>query len=546
MIGLSDLASSHTHSWAAAQEAFDWPTVENYNIAADCLSADPAKTALIEVNETSRRELTFRQLNEQSAAFGAGLVGLGVQPGDRVAIKLSQSAQMAIAVLAVLRIGGIVVPISNVLGEDALRHRFEDSAPRVVVSAGSPAELVLTAEVDAIAVTTTDSPGECTMQQLIEAAPVDSETFAPTEANTPALLLFTSGTTGNSKGVLHGHRVLLGHHAIDLALDHVRDDDVAYSPVDWAWAGGLLLGLLVPLARGLTVVAYRDTHFSAERTIDVLRTTGVSVGLFPPTALRILRRSGNLTKAVLATLRLRSLVLGAEAVEPELTDWARDELGISVNNAYGQTEANSLIGHATVLGPLDRDCLGRAYPGHTIAILDADLNECNAGDTGEIAVRADDPVCMLRYWNAPEATAKKIRSGWLLTGDAAHADAHHQIYFHGRTDDIIKSGGYRIGPAEIEAALMANPAVVECAAIGVPDPVRGQAVAAFVKLADDVVDTDALTKQLQELVRARVGAYAYPRIVFYVNSLPRTTAGKIDRKALRHESAQGTQPEASR
>lgn len=563
MIGLAELAHPETTSWAQAQSAFVLPAVTDYNIAADCLRADPAKTALITVDGEGRSELTFGELNALSARFGVALQGLGVGDGDRVAVKLSQSAQMAIAVLAVLRIGAIVVPISNALGEDALRHRLEDSAPRVVVCAGTAVELAMIRAAGAVAVSTqgTSAQGVSTqgagaapsMDGLIASVPpvaggvaaagvaasgFAASGFAATGPDTPGLLMYTSGTTGTSKGVLHGHRVLLGHHAIDLALDHVRSDDVAYSPVDWAWAGGLLLGLLVPLARGLTVVAFRDTHFDPERLIGILRDTGVSVGLFPPTALRMLRRSGLLTREVVATLRLRSLVLGAEAVEPELMDWATAELGISVNNAFGQTEANSLIGHSAVLGALERGCLGRAYPGHRIAILDPDLKECPAGVAGQIAVRADDPVCMLRYWNAPDATAKKIQGGWLLTGDVGRIDERQQIYFDGRSDDLIKSGGYRIGPAEVEAAVLLNPAVAECAAIGVPDPVRGQAVKVYVTLAAGHDGTDALTAQLQGQVRAKVGAYAYPRTVSYVTALPRTTTGKVNRNALRLEYAQ--------
>jgi acetyl-CoA synthetase len=551
MIGLADLAHPETRTWNEAEKAFVWPAVTDYNIAADCLRTDPAKTALIAIDGDVTTEFTFGRLNELSARLGTALHGLGVGHGDRVAVKLSQGAPMAIAVLAVLRIGAILVPISNTLGEDALRHRLEDSAPRVVIASGSAADLAFAAEIGVVFISTDGaagrgagsegmagrsvdrlSVGALSMDALIASAPAGTQGFTRTGPDTPALLLYTSGTTGTSKGVLHGHRVVLGHHAIDLALDHVRADDVAYSPVDWAWAGGLLLGLLVPLARGLTVVAFRDTHFDPERMVEILRETGVSVGLFPPTALRMLRRSGALTPDVAAALRLRSLVLGAESVEPELSDWAR-ELGISVNNAFGQTEANALIGHSAVLGALDRDCLGRAYPGHQIAILDAALHPCPPGVAGEIALRADDPVCMLRYWNASDATAKKIRNGWLLTGDAGHADDRHQIYFHGRTDDLIKSGGYRIGPAEIEAAIMLNPAVVECAAVGLPDPVRGQAVAAYVTLADGQEGTDLLSRQLQDQVRTKVGAYAYPRTVSYVRSLPRTTAGKVDRNALR-------------
>lgn len=548
MIGLTELAHPETMSWEQAQSAFALPVVTDYNIAADCLRADPAKTALITIDGESRSELSFGDLNALSARFGAALQGLGVSDGDRVAVKLSQSAQMAIAVLAVLRIGAIVVPISNALGEDALRHRLEDSTPRVVVCAGTAVELTMVQAAGAVAISTQMTSTEVmsaqgtaeipSMDGLIASVSGGVSGFAATGPDTPGLLLYTSGTTGTSKGVLHGHRVLLGHHAIDLALDHVRSEDVAYSPVDWAWAGGLLLGLLVPLARGLTVVAFRDTHFDPERLIGILREVGVSVGLFPPTALRMLRRSGLLTRQVATTLRLRSLVLGAEAVEPELMDWATAELGISVNNAFGQTEANSLIGHSAVLGALERGCLGRAYPGHRVAILDSDLNECPPGVAGQIAVRADDPVCMLRYWNAPEATAKKIQRGWLLTGDVGRIDERQQIYFDGRSDDLIKSGGYRIGPAEVEAAVLLNPAVTECAAIGVPDPIRGQAVKVYVTLAAGQDGSDALTAQLQGQVRAKVGAYAYPRTVSYVTALPRTSTGKVNRNALRQEYAQ--------
>lgn len=561
MISLADFTHPGTHTWSEARSAFAWPAVDRYNIAADCLRADPDKTAVIAVDGREKRTLTFGQLDALSARFGAGLQLLGVSSGDRVAVKLSQGSRMAVAVLAALRIGAIVVPISNTLGEDALHHRLEDSAPRVLVCRGTAEEVAfargagaavvstetVTSENDLSATRRTEpsvsADGVRAMDGMIADANDEARGFADTSPDTPALLLYTSGTTGTSKGVLHGHRVVLGHHPTDLVLDHVHPDDVSYTPVDWAWAGGLLLGLLVPLALGITVVAYRDTHFDPERTIDVLRETGASVGLFPPTALRMLRRSGALTPEATVGLRLRSIISGTEAVEPELADWARDELGVNINDAYGQTEANMLIGHSSALEPLAHDCLGMAYPGRDIAILSPQLTPCPPDVAGEIAVRADDPVCMLRYWNAPEATAKKIQAGWLLTGDAGRRDAQGQIYFQGRTDDLIKSGGYRIGPAEVEAAIMLNPAVVECAAIAVPDPVRGQAVAAFVILADPDAGTPLLTARLQNQVRKKVGAYAYPRAVFFVDTLPRTAAGKIDRGALRHHERQSRDAE---
>jgi acetyl-CoA synthetase len=529
-VRLTDLADPTTHSWDEANAAFTWDPPSTYNIAADCLGAAPEHTALVVIEGDGAQSITVARLDELSRRFATVLTSRGVRRGDRVAVKLPQSADMAIAILGTLRVGAIVVPVSNVLGDDAIVHRLTDSGATVLVCAGNDREQDLAASTGAVVVPT-GAADRAWADGGLDAYQPFADTVV-TGADDPALLLYTSGTTGKSKGVLHGHRVLLGHHAVDLAWDHVRPGDVAYSPVDWAWAGGLLLGFLVPLAHGMTVVAYRDSRFDAERTLAIMRAHGVSVGLFPPTALRLLQRSGKLTPEAMSTLRLHCLITGAEAVEPELFDWART-LGLSVNNAFGQTEANALIGHAHVLGDLDPACLGRPYPGHTVAILDADGLPVTAGEIGEIAVRADDPVCMLRYWNNPDATDGKLRDGWLLTGDSAHADEDGSLYFHGRADDMIKSGGYRLGPAEIEAALLLNPAVDECAVVGLPDPERGQVVTAFVTLAAGADGTPELTSDLQAGVRTRVGAHAYPRTVHYLPALAKTSTGKVDRGALR-------------
>jgi acetyl-CoA synthetase len=532
VIGLADLARPDTRSWEQASAAFARPGPAAYNIAADCLGSDGGRGAQVALvvyeGDKDPRRLTYADLDAAAGRF-AGLLGeRGIGVGDRVAIKLPQSAEMAIAILGTLKTGAIVVTVSNVLGDDAVEHRLHDSGARLLVCAADDRETATAAKVGTPVLSVADPAwldGHVAPASLPE-----------TSSEDPALLLYTSGTTGKSKGVLHAHRVLLGHHGVDLAWDHVRPGDVAHSPVDWSWAGGLLLGLLVPLAHGMTVVAYRDTRFDPARTVAIMRETGVSVGLFPPTALRALQRSGALTKQTMSELRLRSLITGAEAVEPELATWARNDLGLSINNAFGQTEANALIGHAHVLGDLDPDCLGRPYPGHEVAILDAQQQPVPVGEVGEIALRADDPVCMLRYWNAPEATAAKLRDGWLVTGDFGRLDAAGNVYFQGRADDLIKSGGYRIGPAEIEAVLYAHPAVVDCAVVGVPDPVRGQEVVAYVVLAAGrVADTD-LTADLQARVRRHVGAHAYPRKVVYVAALAKTSTGKVDRRALRDGS----------
>lgn len=555
MIRLAGLSVRDARSWDDARARFRWPAAAGgYNIAADCLGGRARATALISVEADGLRRVSFAELAARSARLAAGLAALGLAPGDRVAVRLGQSLEMAVAVLAVLRAGGVVVPISGVLAEDAVRHRLLDSQPRIVIAGGSEQDAALAAEAGAALVNTGGTgPGHALDRLAAGVAGAAGAAglagvapMAATGPDSPALLLYTSGTTGKSKGVLHGHRVLLGHHAVDYALNLIRPDDVAYSPVDWAWAGGLLLGLLVPLAHGIPVVAFRETRLHAQRTLGVLREAGVSVGLFPPTALRLLRQSGAVTPAAVRGLRLRCLVTGAEAVEPDLFGWARTDLGAEVSNAFGQTEANALIGHSGVLGPLDPACLGRPYPGHRVALLDAALQPVPAGQPGQLAVRADDPVAMLRYWNAPEATAAKVTGGWLLTGDMAHADEAGQIFFHGRGDDIIKSGGYRLGPAEIEAALLAHPAVAECAVVGTPDPLRGQAVTAFVRLRADGPGSGELTAELQQRVRSAVGPHAVPRVVCYLAELPRTSTGKVSRAALRDRPLPGSSQPAER
>jgi acetyl-CoA synthetase len=537
VIGLRELRRRDVTSWEDAGPSLEWPIIDRYNIAADCLRGPSDATALLAVEGDGIRRVTVGELDAASARLAAGLRSLGLEPSDRVAIKLSQSIDMAVAILAVLRAGAVVVPVSNVLGDDGVRYRLGDSDPRIVIAAGSEQEAALAAELAVTLVATEAGGPRPTMRELIERAPSGERSLAPTAPDSPALLLYTSGTTGKPKGVLHGHRVVLGHHAIDYALDHVRPDDVAYSPVDWAWAGGLFLGLLVPRAYGLPVVAFREPRFDVERTLEILRICGVSAGLFPPTVLRLLRQSGAVTADVARRLRLRCFVTGAEAVEPALFEWAAEELGVVVNNAYGQTEANALIGHSSVLGPLDPVALGRAYPGRRVAVLDEAMRPAPAGELGQIAVAADDAVCMLGYWNDPEATARKLADGWLPTGDTAHVDDRGQFFFHGRSDDMIKSGAYRIGPAEVEAAVLLHPAVAECAVVGLPDPVRGQVVTAFVRLRAPEAAGDELTATLQREVRERVGAHAQPRDVRYVSELPRTTTGKVDRRVLRERFA---------
>lgn len=532
MIGLRDLRLPPVHSWTDAYDRFQPPPEERYDIAEDCLRGDPGRPAILEVVGNDVRTITVGELDRLSAGVANGLVSHGLSAGDRVAIKLSQSLDMAVAVFGVLRAGGVVVPLSNVLAEDGLRHRIGDAGPHTLIAAGTDAEVALARAAGVTLISTDELAATPNLARLAQAGSAQAPDRTQATNHDPALLLYTSGTSGKPKGVLHSNRFLLGHHALDLAFDRVRDDDVAYSPVDWAWGGGLMLGLLGPLAYGVPVVAFREPHFDPERAMALMTALGVSIGLFPPTVLRMLRVSGVLDEEAVGRSRLRCFITGAEAVEADLFAWA-GSIGLGVNNAFGQTEANALIGHARVLGTLDPAALGRPYPGHRVDVLDDELQPVRRGEQGQLAVAADDPACMMGYWNAPDATAAKIRDGWLLTGDTAHRDDDGVLYFHGRSDDIIKSGAYRLGPAEIEAAIRKSPLVEDCAVVGLPDPIRGEIVSAVVTLRPGGTASPELTAELRDLVRTSVGAHAYPRDVRYLDTIPKTTTGKVDRTTLR-------------
>ena len=529
MIGLRDLRLLPGATWDTSR-SFVVPPVEEYSIAADCLCGRRDQAAILEAQGHDLRTTTYDELDDLSSRFASFLRANGVIPGDRVGIKLSQSTDMAVTVLGALRAGAVVVPLANVLGEAALRHRLEDSAPRIVVAGGSDLDVSLLSEAAVTLVATQRNGHALVLDDVLRSASPAPDVHLA--ASDPGLLLYTSGTTGPSKGVLQAQRFVLGHHAIDLAFDRVRDDDVAYTPVDWSWAGGLMLGLLVPLALGITVVAHREPRFDPTQALDLIRRSGASIGLMPPTVLRMLRAAGLLTPESVAGTRLRCFITGAEAVEAELIAWG-DELGITINNAYGQTEANAIVGHSAALGLLDPASMGRPYPGHRVAVLDEHLQPLGPGETGQLAVDADDLVCMLAYWNNADATAKKMCDGWLLTGDTVQWNDDGTLRFRGRSDDIIKSGAYRLGPAEIEGAILRLNAVAECAAVGLPDPIRGQIVAAVVTLQEGTTADDALLDSIRDAVRSSVGSHAYPRRIEVLDRMPKTTTNKIDRAALR-------------
>ena len=530
-------------SYEALRDDFAWRLPARFNIASACAdhwaAREPERVCLIEDRgDGAGRTLTYGELARRSRGLAAGLARHGVRRGDRVAIVLPQGFAAAVAHMAVYRLGAIAVPLAQRFGPDALGFRLKASGASVaIVDAASLATLrtVTTDLPDLAQVVALDAPGT----GLLDFDRLEGETGGSEPVETgpddPAMIIFTSGTTGPPKGALHGHRVLLGHlpgmrfhhEGFPLAGDRL------WTPSDWAWAGGLLNALLPSLCFGVPVV-FAGGRFDAAAAFDLMARQRVRNAFLPATALRMLKAAA--TPEAIAGFALRTIGSAGETLPRDTFGWAQADLGITVNEFYGQTECNMVLGSSAAFGVSRAGAIGREVPGHRVAILGEDGRPLAPGETGTIAVAAPDPVMFLGYWQDREATRQKIRDGWLLTGDQGVRDADGYVRFVGRDDDLITSAGYRIGPGEVEDCLLAHPAVKLAAVIGKPDRLRTEIVKAYVVPADGVVADAALAAAIQSFVRQRLSAHEYPREVAFVTEMPLTTSGKIIRRVFRERA----------
>jgi acetyl-CoA synthetase len=524
---------------------FMWPQPAAYNMASvvsdQWAAATPDRLAIRRVLDDGRTEdWSHLELNRAANRFANALQALGVKPGDRVALLLPQIPQTAIAHLATYKIGAIAVPLAALFGLEALSYRLSDSGAKALVT--DTAGLAKLSEVrdqlpglDLVISVDGAEQGVEAFSDLQERA---SDTFqtVQTSPNDPALMIYTSGTTGQPKGVLHGHRVLMGHMpGIELSQNFLgQPDDLFWTPADWAWAGGLLNALFPALSLGVPVVCHASRKFDPEFAFRLLEQQKIRNAFIPPTALRMLRAVEN--PASRFALNWRSVGSAGESLGKETYDWFADEFGFKVNEFYGQTECNAVLGSSAALGVTRSGAIGRATPGHDVAIIDKAGNPVPSETLGQIAVKRPDPVMFLEYWNKPEATKEKFIGNWMITGDQGVMDEDGYVHFVGRDDDLITSASYRIGPGEIEDCLIKHPAVALAAAVGKPDPLRTEIVKAYVVLKTGEQPTPALEDSIRSFVRDRLSAHEYPREIGFIDSLPMTTTGKVIRRILRNQA----------
>ena len=528
-------------------QGFRWQVPEHYNIAQACCgqwAADRSRVALHWEDESgAQAAYSFHDVQVAANRLSNALAGLGVQRGERVAIILPQRPETAIAYVAIFQMGAIALPLSHLFGPEALEYRMNHAEASVaIVEPTTLANLSAVRERlphlrHVIGVGGAGGANIADWNGLLEKA-ASGFSPVPTRADDPALIIYTSGTTGPPKGALKAHRVMLGNvpgfvHSHDF---FPQKGDVFWSPADWAWTGGLMDALLPAWFFGVPILGYRG-RFDAEKAFYLIEKYGIRNAFLFPTALKLMMKAVPEPRTRFS-LDLRSVMSAGESVGATLIEWARGELGVTINEMFGQTEINYVVGNCQAAWPVKPGSIGRPYPGHRVAVIDDRGNELPANQLGEIAVHRSfrgqaDPVFFLGYWRNAQATQDKFVGDWACTGDQAKRDEDGYLWYQGRSDDVIKSAGYRIGPAEIETCLVKHPAVANAAVIGKPDAARGAIVKAFIVLQPGHPPSETLIEQIQAHVRARLAPYEYPREIEFIDALPMTTTGKVQRKELR-------------
>ncbi|MEZ5635941.1 MAG: AMP-binding protein [Burkholderiaceae bacterium] len=556
---------------------FGWHVPERFNMAQACCGrwadgSDAASRVAVVADGTGLAPVpwSYAQLQQAANRLSNALAVLGVERGDRVAIVLPQRFETAVAYMAVLQLGAVAMPLSMLFGPEALEFRLHDSEAVVAICDAVAIEALesvrencpLLRSVIRVGERAGDrNPGyEAVLEQ-------ESDRFTPcdTRADEAAVLIYTSGTTGQPKGALIAHRGLIGNLSGFVCsqnwfgFDPLRPGSdsraVFWSPADWAWTGGLMDALLPTLYFGRPIVAWNG-RFSPQAAFELMERHAVTHSFIFPTALKAMMKAYPEPKQQFR-LQLQAIMSAGEAVGDAVFDYCRERLGVVVNEMFGQTEINYIVGNCTmndqraggVGWPAKPGSMGKGYPGHRVMVIDEHGNECPVGVPGDVAVnRCDvhgkpDPVFFLGYWKNPAATAARFTGDWCRTGDLATRDADGYLWYQGRADDVFKAAGYRIGPGEIENCLVKHPAVLNAAVVPKPDPERGALVKAYVVLAPDAAAQrqarpgaeldQRLVAQLQAHVRGKLAPYEYPKEIEFVTELPMTTTGKVQRRVLR-------------
>ena len=581
--------------YQAMQQGFHWQVPEHFNMAEACSRRwaaqpdAPKRVAILEhaaADASGRavapRSYTYAQLQQAADALSHVLTGLGVRRGDRVAIVLPQRFETAVAYVAVMQMGAVAMPLSLLFGPEALEYRLQDSEAVVAIVDASSVSNVLAVRTQCPALREVIGVDLSNASDMLHvdvdythaiAAQQRVFTAVQTKADEGAVLIYTSGTTGPPKGALIPHRALIGNltgfvcsqnwfgFATQAAQGQVSSaahlptgsNAVFWSPADWAWTGGLMDALLPTLYFGRPIVAWNG-RFSPELAFTLMQQHEVTHTFLFPTALKAMMKAYPKPSSQFK-LKLQAMMSAGEAVGDAVFGYCQTQLGVTVNEMFGQTEINYIVGNCAmewgVMGagvsahrknvgwPAKPGSMGKGYPGHRVAVIDDEGHECPVGVPGDVALNRynqhgqPDPIFFLGYWKNETSTLGKYTGDWCRTGDMAVRDEDGYLWYQGRADDVFKAAGYRIGPSEIENCLVKHSAVANAAVVPKPDAERGALVKAYVVLAPGYEASDALVADLQLHVRGKLAPYEYPKEIEFIRELPMTTTGKVQRRVLR-------------
>ncbi len=532
--------------------SFKWNIPEFYNIASDTVDQNIYQNRIALINflqDGKIEEWSFVDIKRSANKLANVFDHFHLYANARVGIILGQCPETAIAHMACFKSGKISIPLFNLFGTDALHYRLLNSRASLVICDNIGLNKIFEIKdrlPDLKKIICIDSNDEKSnvfnFKKLLEQAS-DSYITKKTKASDPALIIYTSGTTGGPKGALLPHRSLLGHiPGVEIPHEFLSSSepvtDLFWTPADWAWIGGLFDVLLPAWHFGIPVVSYRSQKFDPEVTFDLISKLEIKNTFLPPTALKMMK-SFNPSKTV-KNLKLRTVGSGGEALGEDLLEWGKQILGVGINEFYGQTECNLTVSNCGAIMPTKQGSIGKPVPGHEVRIINENGELIKEpGLDGEIIVKSDTPVSFLKYWENDKATKQKVKDGWLYTGDFAYKDEEGYFYFKGRKDDIINTSGYRVGPSEVEDAVLSHPKVSMVAVIGIPDKLRGHVIKAFVVPRDHnnvLTENEILKRSIQNHVKLKLAAHEYPRLIEFVHELPLTTTGKIIRKDLRENN----------
>jgi acetyl-CoA synthetase len=533
-------------TWSSVDKEFDWNGGGPYNVAREAIDRHAQnwrknKIALYSITANNEvRKYTFGEMADLTNRFASGLEKLGAVKGDRIFVYLDRTSELYMAMIAITKMGGISGPLFSALGPDAVKDRALDCSAKYFVT--SPylykrMEPIMDELVDVekfIIVGDNTDLGEKTIRfdEVMDSGDPNYKTvnMAPTD---PYIIHYTSGSTGKPKGVLLGHRAMVQQLMACRYVVDLHEEDTYWCTADPGWVTGTSVGIFGPWYLGTTLVSY-EGRFNARSWYGIIERFKVTVWFTAPTALRMLMRAGDETAGEFDLCPLRHVCSAGEPLNPEVIRWGLRVLGRRIHDNWWQTETGAPCISNYRCMEVRPGSMGKPIPGVLASIVDDGGGEVPTGQEGFLALRTGWPSMMVGIWRNTSRFREYFEvPGWYISGDQAYKDADGYIWFLGRVDDVIKTSGERLGPFEVESALIEHPAVAESGVIGKPDELRGEIVKAFIILRPGHKPTDELKDDITQFVKTRLAYYAYPREIEFVESLPKTRSGKIMRRVLK-------------